>query len=860
MAEENISSLGGINIVRQPLLSFEVKEDNDEYIEYQIITDKTNNKIVSDKNPFNAYINSMIYCNDTLTIKFPKKEYMIKDGKKRFAYAVGMFPNPKNGKAAYLDGCILAALGLKRQKTNADIICFITHDISLEDKSRLEVVFDKVIYVPYISPFDMGGKDADPKKGKNLETIMMDPDLFKNCDNYTKNHPYTHVFFKLHIFNPKLFPYEKVCFVDSDLVPLNYYDSLFMLDCPAGFVEYRKKIPYLESFNWDRCDFLEHGQTIPKELTDIDKPTGADVNAGLLLVEPNKKEYDSMIKELTSKVDTWMGENKLHKGFYSFDFNKPYGRKFIKDSYCYPEQNYLTKRFSGKWKYIEFAFQSWGLDPCNSFGIHMAAFNPKPWFKQPKGTSVKVKDKYSPYNKKKKDQKMVLPLALDDTKSKNYENITYSYEIFNEVIIWGMVNYPKLIDFFTKDIEIHGTKISFDKDTFDKLSDNKKYKLLKNIDKNDEHYNKLSLSQKYISDLINDKDNAIKSIKDKYLQICKSSKLRKEEKYNYQIITYPGYSDRSEYKINKYIKEEKMPFGNNKGKLIKDLDEEYVKSFIDSEVYKLNKGLKEIFKKYHSDKINNDQKGGDYIDDRIADIRSDLRKDDIINYCKKFVNYKKALGETVTLQDCYKKQFETPSSSEDRSITEDKIRSKLITFAEEKNTKVNNPIFHSRLLKLIETLSDENILLSKKLILFLIEIGELDNKSTVSTVSSGGAEKKKSRQTKKKKRTKKKSRKKKKSKIKKIQASKCKLYYFTMNGCPYCEEFNPIWNNLTKLVPKLPTQKIDRFKKPEMIQQFNIESFPKLILMKDNKKEVFKNERSIDTIINFLKKNVSNMV
>ena len=277
----------------------------------------------------------------------------------------------------------------------------------------------------------------------------------------------------------------------------------------------------------------------------------------------------------------------------------------------------------------------------------------------------------------------------------------------------------------------------------------------KNIDKNDEHYNKLSLSQKYISDLINDKDNAIKSIKDKYLQICKSSKLRKEEKYNYQIITYPGYSDRSEYKINKYIKEEKMPFGNNKGKLIKDLDEEYVKSFIDSEVYKLNKGLKEIFKKYHSDKINNDQKGGDYIDDRIADIRSDLRKDDIINYCKKFVNYKKALGETVTLQDCYKKQFETPSSSEDRSITEDKIRSKLITFAEEKNTKVNNPIFHSRLLKLIETLSDENILLSKKLILFLIEIGELDNKSTVSTVSSGGAEKKKSRQTKKKKKNKK---------------------------------------------------------------------------------------------------------
>ena len=31
-----------------------------------------------------------------------------------------------------------------------------------------------------------------------------------------------------------------------------------------------------------RCDYLEHGKLIPKEITDIDKPTGADVNAGLL--------------------------------------------------------------------------------------------------------------------------------------------------------------------------------------------------------------------------------------------------------------------------------------------------------------------------------------------------------------------------------------------------------------------------------------------------------------------------------------------------------------------------------------------------------------------------------------------------
>ena len=213
--EESIQILHGVlDNVRPPILKFNVISETDDYKEYIIETEKYS-KEKNGENPFINYLNSFIFCDDVMKIKVPKKSYMEKDGKKRFAYAVGMFPNPKDGKAAYLDGCILAALGLRRQKTNADIVCFITHDISKKDKKKLEIVFDRVIYVPYISPYDMGGKG-------DLKTIMMDPEIFKNCPNYTKQHPYVHVFFKLHIFNPDLFPYEKVCFVDSDLVPLNY--------------------------------------------------------------------------------------------------------------------------------------------------------------------------------------------------------------------------------------------------------------------------------------------------------------------------------------------------------------------------------------------------------------------------------------------------------------------------------------------------------------------------------------------------------------------------------------------------------------------------------------------------------------
>jgi thiol-disulfide isomerase/thioredoxin len=537
------SSITGINNVRNPSLEFIQLSETKDYTEYQIMTNKDRQKI-KDENPdcpqpYTNTIKSFIYCNESLKIKKPKQSYMIKNGKKRFAYAVGMFPNPKTGKASYLDGCILAALGLKRQKTMADVVCFITHDISKEDKQKLEVVFDKVMYVPYISPYDMGGE------GK-LKTIMMDPELFKNCPNYTKNHPYVHVFFKLHIFNPELFPYEKVCFVDSDLVPLNYYDSLFLLDCPAGFVEYRKKIPYLESFHWDRCDYLQHGENIPKEITDIDKKTGADVNAGLLLVKPNQTEYDSMIKELSSPLKSWMGPNKLHKGFHSFNFDNPDGREFVKNSYCFPEQNYLTKRYSGTWKYIEFAFQSWALDPCNSFGIHMAAFNPKPWFKQPIAGKLQIKETYNPYIKQRSKKNIRIPITIKEDSKQNYDNISFSYEIFNELIIWGLYNYKELCGFFVHGTQIHGTKVSFDRDVFEKISPNESFKLLKNIKKSSKLYKKLSLTQQYISDLLNKDKDIRTTLKKGFLQICRSNKIDKEGNTNkdYTIIDYPDHKVR----------------------------------------------------------------------------------------------------------------------------------------------------------------------------------------------------------------------------------------------------------------------------------------------------------------------------
>ena len=601
-------NIGGLDFVRPPMLEMKKVDETKDYKEYSVTTFRTpQDRDSTDKNDksyiFTSVTDSMIFCNEQMTIQVPKKSFMIKDKKRKFAYAFGMFPFPKTGKAAYLDGCILGALGLKRQGVNADVLCFVTPDINLQDRMKLATVFDDVIRVPYISPYDMPD-DGD----EDLKTIKMDPKIFDNCNKYTKMHPYTHVFFKLHIFNPELFPYEKVCFVDSDLVPMNYYDSLFMLDTPAGWVEYRKKFPYKDSYAWDRCDFLKHGHPIPKIFTDVDTPGGADVNAGLMVVSPNKKEYDSMIKEITSPLSSWMGKDKYHKGYYDFNFDNPIGQKFVPNSYCYPEQNYLTKRYSGKWTFIEFAFQSWSLDPCNSFGIHMAAFNPKPWFKQPAGTEVALKDKPQPYVKlfddEEVDRDIQQPVEIPQAvamfdEDLNYENISISYELFNDVIVWGLINYPDLHTFFMEQAEVHGSKVSFDKDIFKPISKSDQFLYFKDIKKGSSVYKRLTMSQKYICNLIQDYDKFMPQIKDKLTSICKTKMFDRYGNYsvNFAMVNYPGVKDIYEKEETLLLKKKLMPFGKFKGQTINDMEDSYMKEFVKMKGFTLNKNIRQVFRK-----------------------------------------------------------------------------------------------------------------------------------------------------------------------------------------------------------------------------------------------------------------------
>ena len=70
--------------------------------------------------------------------------------------------------------------------------------------------------------------------------------------------------------------------------------------------------------------------------------------------------------------------------------------------------------------------------------------------------------------------------------------------------------------------EIHGSKTSFDKDMFKPLTPSNKFMYFKDIKKGSAVYKRLTMSQKYICNLIQDYDNFSPEIKDKYTSVCKT--------------------------------------------------------------------------------------------------------------------------------------------------------------------------------------------------------------------------------------------------------------------------------------------------------------------------------------------------
>jgi hypothetical protein len=85
------------------------------------------------------------------------------------------------------------------------------------------------------------------------------------------------------------------------------------------------------------------------------------------------------------------------------------------------------------------------------------------------------------------------------------------------------------------------------------------------------------------------------------------------------------------------------------------------------------------------------------------------------------------------------------------------------------------------------------------------------------------------------------------------------LTYYHMEGCPYCQKFDPIWEQVIDKVPSESCIKTCRKinSKDSEIGKNGVSGFPTIMLCDENNNKVveFSGERSVDALVKFCNEN-----
>ncbi|MHC4472475.1 MAG: glycosyltransferase family protein [Planctomycetota bacterium] len=269
---------------------------------------------------------------------------------KRHAYVTFLTRND-----GYLPGALVLASALVRQQTSADLVCLVTPEITRPARRALELLFHHVVGVePFLVPHRRRQERQDRPYW------------------FTRFHA-----LRLGSNGDLGFAYEKLVILDADLLPLRRYDRLFRVTAPAGILNERKS-HFLESDSrgryivppgvertgrwvWHRLydPVCPHGRRIPKRITDrvLDDPSNMGVHGALLVVEPDGEEFRAIRR----------------------DVRRPRIRELVSDRFDWPDMQYITARWSGRWTNVDLRFCGLSGYPCLSVlhGTHFAGV--KPW-------------------------------------------------------------------------------------------------------------------------------------------------------------------------------------------------------------------------------------------------------------------------------------------------------------------------------------------------------------------------------------------------------------------------------------------------------------------------------------------------
>jgi lipopolysaccharide biosynthesis glycosyltransferase len=171
-------------------------------------------------------------------------------------------------QAHYIKGALVMGYSLKLTKTKYHVVCMVTKDIFNNYNDILKLVFDDVILVPYIK------YQTEALATKKQQTIY----------NEWKDFSFT----KWNCLN--LVQYNKVCFLDADLVIKKNIDHLFELNAPAGCF----------GNNWDSLmnyyDTYKYGNHIPDKIVYKGLNSGYVVNGHCVVLNTSSKIFNNYIK------------------------------------------------------------------------------------------------------------------------------------------------------------------------------------------------------------------------------------------------------------------------------------------------------------------------------------------------------------------------------------------------------------------------------------------------------------------------------------------------------------------------------------------------------------------------------------
>jgi glycosyl transferase family 8 len=266
---------------------------------------------------------------------------------------------------SYLPGCLMAAHGLREQKSSSRRACVVTRDVSAQARDALDALYDDVIETEYI-PLPAQAASIRSSETRTGSARVEGGALTRFAS------------LRLGRDGDLGGSFEKVVLIDADVLPIRDFDTLWALPAPAGIINERREhmveldregslVVRPDTSTWIWHDvygaICPHGAPIPREITDrvAFDPSNFGVNGSLILLEPSMAAYEDFIR--------WV--------------STPAVSGYIR-RWPWIDQQAATLYWSGRWTSVDPSFSTLYGYPSLELarGLHFAGIKPWSWRKK----------------------------------------------------------------------------------------------------------------------------------------------------------------------------------------------------------------------------------------------------------------------------------------------------------------------------------------------------------------------------------------------------------------------------------------------------------------------------------------------